>query len=52
MGVAFTNIDDTVFWYPGISFAANQSCRVRFGGFVDILEYPIQNTLPVSLGIQ
>ncbi|KAI8821097.1 uncharacterized protein EV422DRAFT_567419 [Fimicolochytrium jonesii] len=47
VGAAFTGIDADVAWYPAISLAAGQGCKVRFGDGVDPICFLPDGTLPI-----
>ncbi|KAJ3007231.1 UNVERIFIED_CONTAM: hypothetical protein HDU68_003633, partial [Siphonaria sp. JEL0065] len=39
LGVAFTNVDSKLNWYPAVSLAGSQGCAFTFGGANDALRY-------------
>lgn len=51
MGVAFSGLDKSIFWYPALSLAADQACAIRFGGFTDPLVSKLNEDTPVSIGL-
>ncbi|KAI9199660.1 uncharacterized protein BJ171DRAFT_517423 [Polychytrium aggregatum] len=48
MGVAFTDVDKSVIWYPALSLASYQECEVHFGDAFDPFTHNIESCMPVA----
>ncbi|KAI9090025.1 hypothetical protein DFS34DRAFT_380747 [Phlyctochytrium arcticum] len=48
MGVAFNNVSMDMTWYPAISLATMQGCRVKFGHELDPLQHLPADYRPIS----
>lgn len=49
MGVAFRQVNRAAIWYPAISLASNQGCRVRFGDLIDPILYLPDDCHPIAV---
>ncbi|KAJ3291789.1 hypothetical protein HK104_005803 [Borealophlyctis nickersoniae] len=48
LGVAFVDIPKDIEWYPAISLASEQGCRVNFGDDLDPLQYLPSGYIPMA----
>ncbi|KAJ3036591.1 hypothetical protein HDV00_002551 [Rhizophlyctis rosea] len=48
LGVAFEGVSKSTRWFPAISLASDQGCRVRFGSGMDPLSYVPNGYVPMA----